>query len=488
MWLSARISSLNNFKSTDKILGSLMKKLSHAAQSFLLIVTVAGCQSTNLEHLKSGALSKIGFGNSAQAVGVSKRVADHPDGLESLQSMIGESRAAVDLGVSFSSALKASVSSDPKIIASIQNIEASEASLKSTKAMKEFQVSGSFYGGIEDVSDETSGLALVLDASKLMYDAGQGNAKIASEQHLLDAARYDLAAQQELSAYNSAKAWVELERYRSLKKLIDDRLQVLNPLITQLEKVVDAGVGDVSSVAAAQRTVSTIRVAQTDVLGGLERSELNFINIYGALPSDLEFDSEFVTKIMPKEVSDDMARKAPALLAKYSNYKSAQAALTTATLQGEFNVGLQARVSRPFGGSEHDSDESIGLVARKTLSNGGMFESDVDRAKALVSASEATLKATYREGSRTVQIALQTISLLSDAITLAKESAEVTADEITYLRQQLIIGGSTLQNVLSAEARLYDAESKGINFVADRRNAQLTVLSTLGLIGPSLGL
>ena len=44
-----------------------------------------------------------------------------------------------------------------------------------------------------------------------------------------------------------------------------------------------------------------------------------------------------------------------------------------------------------------------------------------------------------------------------------------------------------MDNVLSAEARLYDAESKEITFIADKRKAELLIASTLGLIGPALG-
>ena len=43
---------------------------------------------------------------------------------------------------------------------------------------------------------------------------------------------------------------------------------------------------------------------------------------------------------------------------------------------------------------------------------------------------------------------------------------------IEYLRKQLVIGGSTLDSVLSAEARLYDAEAKEISFIAERRKGR----------------
>jgi hypothetical protein len=42
--------------------------------------------------------------------------------------------------------------------------------------------------------------------------------------------------------------------------------------------------------------------------------------------------------------------------------------------------------------------------------------------------------------------------------------------------------------VLSAEARFYDAETKEINFLADKRKAELLVLSSLGFLSEALGL
>ena len=63
------------------------------------------------------------------------------------------------------------------------------------------------------------------------------------------------------------------------------------------------------------------------------------------------------------------------------------------------------------------------------------------------------------------------------AIQLARRNAKSSREEIDYLRKQLIIGGSTLESVLSAEARLYEAESKEIGFIAERQNAESTIVA-----------
>ena len=70
---------------------------------------------------------------------------------------------------------------------------------------------------------------------------------------------------------------------------------------------------------------------------------------------------------------------------------------------------------------------------------------------------------------------------------MARKNAAITEEEITYLKQQLIIGGSSLDSVLSAEARLYDVESQEINFLAEKRKSELIIVTSLGLLSRKLG-
>ena len=52
----------------------------------------------------------------------------------------------------------------------------------------------------------------------------------------------------------------------------------------------------------------------------------------------------------------------------------------------------------------------------------------------------------------------------------------------------LAIGQSTLDSVLSAEARRYDAESREIHLISDIRVAQLSLLSAIGRLSKLVGL
>ena len=65
-------------------------------------------------------------------------------------------------------------------------------------------------------------------------------------------------------------------RNEALKDQIEGRLAVLDPLIAQLEQVAKAGIGDVSKVTAAQRTVAAIRVTETNISEGYAQARLSF--------------------------------------------------------------------------------------------------------------------------------------------------------------------------------------------------------------------
>ena len=479
---------VNNAKNSDW--GLHMGKISHSLAVKLVVSMslLAGCQSPRLSELKQDPFSILETVKQGISDPIVKDSDQNDTAATSLGKILDGSLNNGNSGSDFISVLAVALENDPIIISKRREVDAKSAAVGSTSAQKEFQVSSTVYGGIEDVTDNTKGIALALNASRLVYDGGLLDAQISSQQYLADSAKLDLAATLDQRALRLGKLWIELEKYEALKDQIEGRLAVLDPLIAQLEQVAKAGIGDVSKVTAAQRTVAAIRVTETNISEGYAQAQLEFSNAFGVLKKDISYNSELVSSLVPQKLSNESAQNAPALLSQYAIYKSYLAKVASLKAKDKFNVGFEARAMRPFAGSGYDSDESVGLVARKTLFTGGMLESEIAEAESSAKAALARIQATYREGSRAVEMAKQNIVSMEKAISLAKKNAELTANEIVYLRQQLVIGGSTLDSVLSAEARLYEAESKEINFAAEKQKSELTIVSALGLLSPALGL
>lgn len=464
--------------------------LAASIRSFKVLVPslfLCACQAPDMSKIKETPAALYGMVKKADVAQKGPNDEPRKDVPKPLEELLEGSLANTNQGSDFLSVLKFAVDTDPVIISKRRNVEAKLAAVENIKAMKQFQVGTTLYGGVEDVTDNTKGLAVALNASRLVYDGGKLDSQIASAFFAAEAAKMDLVAALNERAHKLCLVWLELEKFIVLQRQIDKRLQVLNPLIDQLEQVAKAGIGDVSKVAAAQRTVSAIRVEQTNVSEGLVKARVEFANAFGSLEREISFDYDFLSRVALDEIDEKLVQRSPLLLSQYASYQASIARLNGLRAKEGFDVGFEARALKPFAGSGYDSDESIGLVGRKTLYSGGLLESEIKEAEALIDSGSALMEATYRDGARAVETAAQNIKSMEKAILIARENAELTSDEIVYLKQQLVIGGSTLDNVLSAEARLYEAESKEIFYLTEKHKSQLVIASSLGLLSNSIG-
>lgn len=398
-----------------------------------------------------------------------------------LSSLIEVSHSKVDVDLGFSKAILQAVDQDPTVLAAKNEAAASKANLRYTKTGADTQYNATVLAGIEDITDETVGVAAVLTAKRMLYDGGLLNAKIDVDTFLSKAADHYYLTVRDARALKLAHAWIDLELYQSLTNLINSRLGVLDPLLEQLERVTAAGVGDVSQVASAERVVSLILIAETDVSAKYQQAKTAFINDFGSLPENARYDASWVSAAVPKSTISALVEGSPGLLAKYWAYRAAEASVMAVQAQDDIRIGFEVKLQRPFGGSDANSDESVGFVITKDLHQGDKLASQLSRVDAIAKSKAAEVSARYRAGELAISSAREVVKSMDTAIKLARSNAASSRQEIQYLRKQLIIGGSTLESVLSAEARLYDAESKEIYFIADHRKAEATILGTAGL-------
>ncbi|MBM37763.1 MAG: hypothetical protein CMO97_01705 [Woeseia sp.] len=456
-----------------------------------IVIFLTSCQQISFENLKKDAsnlVSSIKVSNSEDvSVGLASETSHTISSLK-FSDLIKPYSPEVDLSNGFALAVKSAVKLDPEIAVARESLASEVVAIDIAEAAKDFSVTGVVMGGVEDISDEVTGVAFTLNVKRPIFDSGRMDARIAEAKYSAETAAHTYRVKMDQKALMLSSLWVDLELNQSLQRQIDSRLVVLGPLISQLEKVAAAGIGDASKVASAQRTVFAIKAKKESVSEQLKGFEVRFINAFGGLPTDNSYDAEFISRLVPESITSDLMEGSPALNAEYSAYMGAVARLASIEAKNSFSVGLEARAARPLGGSSVDSDESVGLVARKTLYNGKLLDSEIIQARAHVKRSIAQFHATFREGQRELRATQQVIIAMDRAIDLALEDAQVASDEIAYLRKQLIIGGSTLESVLSAEARLYDAESKATQFLAKRRKAELSILAILGLLSKSFGL
>ena len=328
---------------------------------------LVACQSVDIGQIVKKPLSVIKYENSSAGNMAESGSLVKSNRTKSLNAIIDSARQRGDLGSDFKSAMRVALEDDPLILASRQTFIAKSAAIDILESEKDFKVSSTLFGGIEDVSDSTTGIAMVLNASRMLFDGGAIDSLIAKQRYEAQAAEFEMRADIDDRALILSKAWIQLERYEELQKLIDSRLAVLDPLISQLEQVAEAGIGDVSKVTAAQRTVSIIRVSEANIAESLAQARVEYLNLFGSMPVSSTYNEKLVSSLIPREVTDDMIYNSPLIKSQYAAYLAAEANASVTIKKNELNIGFEARATVPFGGSNEASDERIGLVATKTL-------------------------------------------------------------------------------------------------------------------------
>ena len=140
----------------------LLLTINVALASFFL----GACQAPDFSQLTESPLNILKT-NKVFGSGQSDSVENASSGAaKSLNQILDGSLTNGNSGSDFASVIKAALQDDPVIISKRQNVASKAASIGSTEAQKDFQVSSTFYGGIEDVTDNTKGLAVALSASR----------------------------------------------------------------------------------------------------------------------------------------------------------------------------------------------------------------------------------------------------------------------------------------------------------------------------------
>ena len=97
-------------------------------------------------------------------------------------------------GEDFATAVALALEKDPAVISQKQIVMAKLAAIDASEAGKDYRVTSTIYGGIEDITDNTKGVALGLNASRLIFDGGLLDAKIESQSFEAEAAKLNLQA------------------------------------------------------------------------------------------------------------------------------------------------------------------------------------------------------------------------------------------------------------------------------------------------------
>ena len=177
-----------------------MRKIKNIFRTLIIFsipLLLTACKPLDISKLKEVPGSFIKFGRTSSGINdaslASVAVVENTI-VPPLEQILDGSLAKKNKGIDFKSVLRHSINADPFIILKRRELEAKLAVIDNNKAKKEFQIGTTLYGGVEDITDNTKGVAVALSASRLVFDGGKADLQIHSARLMAEAAKMELAA------------------------------------------------------------------------------------------------------------------------------------------------------------------------------------------------------------------------------------------------------------------------------------------------------
>lgn len=301
------------------------------------------------------------------------------------------------------------------------------------------------------------------------------------------ASYYDLLSASDQLAQESAKAYMDVLRYRELVNLARDNYATHADVQAKLESRVKAGVGRRVDLEQAAGRMALAESNWLTEAANLHDVTTRYQRLVGELPADALAPAPNLAKHMPlredyvattvranpefqSAVANIRTYRADLGLRKASNYPTLELRASTGTERNRNGVSGDYR------------DSALQLFLNYNLYRGGSDTAKAQQYAAKLGAAYDLRDKACQDVRQTALIALNDITKLQTQLGLLAQHELSTAKAREAYRQQFDIGQRSLLDLLDTENELFEARRALINAENDLQLARARVLTVQGRI------
>ncbi len=376
-------------------------------------------------------------------------------------------------GMSLPQALDLAFRDNPEINAARAELRALGETVPQAKAPMRPFISGTVKTGstfkgpsLDGTLSRSDTLGLGLELNQKLFDGFQTRNNVMAARAQVNAARNNLANQEQNVLYSAATAYMDVLRDRAIAALRRQNTGFLDEQVRAADGRFEIGEATRTDVAQAKSQRALAAALLSSALADLETSQALFERIIGAPPKELR-PASVPKSLLPaslKQAQDIAQREHPAIMASrftadaaFSLAKSAQGALLpsvnlTASLNDAFALNAPAAAALPSSSSQNQdqAEASVGIKITIPLYQGGGASSRVRQAKEVM--GQRRIEA---DGSRVkVRAAVSTAwaQLQAAADNVSGFQARVAASQLALegVIEEQSVGQRTTLDVLNA--------------------------------------
>ena len=340
---------------------------------------------------------------------------------------------------------------------------------------KELQVNSSLQAGSMSISDEKNGALGTLNVDQLISDFGQTDSKIMQANANVELASLNYLNtidNQLLQAALALNAW---EAGYELMNLTYSKQVLAAPLVDNLRRLASAGQIDSIQLATAEQSLAQLELTNVQTRKAINKAEVTIKKYFNKSPDKLNIDLQDLGRFVGKLEKFTPSRS---LTYRLTEQRKTLADLSLLVHKSSDKGSLVARskIDVPAA-SNMDADASVGFVYSKNLRDGGRHEKITQQLETKIRQAEADLTAVSVElKTRNSDLRMEK-SYLKSASQLRLELIANVEDQISQLEDQLSIGSTSFNELLSAHIELYQLQRDEIEASSELSKVNLELIA-----------
>lgn len=332
-----------------------------------------------------------------------------------------------------------------------------------------------------------------IELRQMLFDGFATRGEVRRGGYVKQTRYYDLLAASDSIALETARAYLDVLRYRILNDLARDNWATHKELYDQIAERVQAGVGRRVDLEQAAGRVALAESNWLTEASNLHDVSARYERLVGVQPAKDLADMPYLLDKLPKpaETLPLALRKNPQFLSAVSSLRAARAQMDAQKSANYPTVELKASegIDRNRDGAEGNYRKGVvQLALNYNLYRGGADTAKVRAASQMLDASFNARDKTCRDIRQETRIAQNDVRRLAEQIKYLEQHQLSTEKARDAYRKQFDIGQRTLLDVLDTENELFEAKRALIRAEFDTQLAQVRVLAQTHQVLPALRL
>ena len=370
------------------------------------------------------------------------------------------------------------VTNSPEILAAEIAILDAQREAEIVETAKGLQVNSTIQAGSMSLVDEKNGMLGSLNIDKLVTDFGQTDARTLQANVNIEIAKLNylsVVEKQLLTAGLALNAW---ESGYEVINLTFSKQVLAEPLIENLRRLAVAGQIDAIQLAAAEQQFAQLELTKARSMEAVKKAEIIINKFFNKTPDQLKIDLQELENFTSK-----LSKTKPTQSVTYriAQQRKAAADMTLLVHKTSDKGSVVARSKLDIPAADNmETDATVGIVYSKILRDGGRHEKITNQLEAKIRLAEADmLSAIVEVKSKDADLrAVKTIVKSSNA--LRTDLINNLQDQISQLEDQLAIGTTSFNELLSSHIELYQLQREEIESFSELRRVNLELIAVSG--------